>query len=78
MAIVKPFYHHVQHVTGIMAPAPEELRYPYHDNDQCSVGQEVKASDNWQYYSDEPDTQRDRCFICDLLAAKEAKEAGLE
>ena len=68
MASVNPFYCHKQVVTGLMAPAPGELRYPYHDNDDCPVGQEVKAGDDWQYYRDEPDTRRARCFICNLLA----------
>ena len=71
MALTKPFYHHVAHVTGLMASAPEEVRYPYHDNDQCPTGLEVKASDQWQYYSDEPDTQRDLCPTCARLDAQE-------
>lgn len=64
MALVKPFYHHVHGATGLMARAPEEIRYPYHDNDQCPVGQRVKASDDWQYYRDEPETRRPRCPVC--------------
>ncbi|WP_375418099.1 hypothetical protein [uncultured Hymenobacter sp.] len=72
MAIVKPFYHHTQTVTGIMAAAPEPERYPYHDDDQCPVGQQVKASDEWQYYRDEPGRERDYCPMCAELAAPTA------
>ena len=69
MATVKAFYHHTQTVTGIMAPAPEPERYPYHDDDQCPVGQRVKASDEWQYYRDEPGRERAHCPICAGLSA---------
>ena len=75
MAVVKPFYHHVAHVTGLMAPAPEEVRYPYHDNDQCPTGQAVKASDDWQYYRDEPETRRAHCPECAELTAQEPEPA---
>lgn len=64
MAHTEPFFHHVAHVTGLMAPAPEPERYPYHDNDQCPIGQEVKSSGEWQYYQAAPDEERARCPIC--------------
>ena len=71
MALTEPFFRHTQTVTGIMAPAPEPERYPYHDNDQCPIGLKVKASDKWQYYSGEPDSQRDLCPVCAQLDAEE-------
>ncbi len=64
MAHTKPFFHHVAHVTGLMAPAPEPERYPYHDNDQCPEGQTVKSSGEWQYYQAVPGEERVRCPIC--------------
>ncbi|MBW3127156.1 hypothetical protein [Hymenobacter profundi] len=41
MAHTQPFFHHTAHPTGIMAPAPEPERYPFHDNDECPVGQQL-------------------------------------
>ena len=60
-----PFFRHVQHVTGIMAPAPEPVRYPFHDDDACEIGQQLKSSGEWQYY--EPtrrEETRPRCPSC--------------
>lgn len=57
-----------------MAPAPEPKRYPYHDQDDCPVGQKVKASGHWQYY--EPSTieeTRVRCSRCVALAPGHAQ-----
>ncbi len=64
MAETKPFFHHVAHVTGLMAPAPEPERYPYHNNDQCPIGQAVKHSGEWQYYEANPGEERARCPVC--------------
>lgn len=75
MALIKPFYHHAPAGTGSLSPSAAAARYPYHDNDQCPVGQTLKESDQWQYYPDEPDTPRERCFICDLLAAQKPAAA---
>ena len=63
-----PFFRHTQHVTGLMAPAPEPERYPFHDNSACPEGQEIKRSGEWQYY--EPATieeTRRRCTVCIAL-----------
>jgi len=64
MAYTEPFFHHVAHVTGFMAPAPEPERYPYHDNDQCPEGQAVKTSGEWQYYEGHPGEERPECPSC--------------
>lgn len=71
MARTPPFFRHTQHVTGIMAPAPEPKRPPYHDDDACPIGLELKSSGEWQYY--EPSTveeTRVRCASCAGLARK--------
>ncbi len=69
MAQVSPFFHHVAHVTGLMAPAPEPERYPFHDNDACPIGQEVKASGDWQYYDPHNrEETRSRCATCVALS----------
>ncbi|GAC1377661.1 MAG: hypothetical protein NVSMB30_25010 [Hymenobacter sp.] len=48
-----------------MAPAPEPVRFPYHDRDECPIGQEVKAEGQWQYYVPAgPDETRARCPVC--------------
>lgn len=62
MAHVLPFYQHVSPVSGRTAALAGQP-YPYQD-DQCAVGQQVKASDEWQYYRDEPANQRAHCAIC--------------
>ena len=62
MPQTRPFFCHVQHVTGLMAPAPE--RYPYHDDDQCPTGQQVKESGDWQYYLARPGEERAQCAHC--------------
>ena len=69
MAHVTPFYQHISpgsRLGDLASPS-----YPYHDDDQCAVGQEVKASDQWQYYRDEPADQRAHCTICAALASSE-------
>lgn len=77
MALTKPFYRHTQTVTGLMAPAPEPERYPYHDNDECPVGQAIKESDDWQYYRDEPGSERTQCRLCaELLTRKSPQLAA--
>jgi hypothetical protein len=54
-----------------MAPAPEPERYPFHDNDQCPEGQEIKKSGEWQYYEPHQITEtRPRCPICIALNRK--------
>ncbi|GAB3825909.1 hypothetical protein [Hymenobacter jeollabukensis] len=73
MAFTPPFFRHTPHMTGAKAPAPEPERYPFHDNDACPVGQEVKRSGEWQYY--EPRTveeTRVRCPQCAALSRREA------
>ncbi|MBH8558950.1 hypothetical protein [Hymenobacter negativus] len=77
MAQVPPFFRHVAHATGLMALAPEPVRYPFHDNDACPIGQEVKASANWQYY--EPQSReetRPRCVSCAALSRHERLPGG--
>ncbi|MDB5267502.1 MAG: hypothetical protein JWP58_542 [Hymenobacter sp.] len=72
MAQVPPFFRHVAHVTGLMAPAPEPERYPFHDNDACLIGQEVKTSGNWHYYEPRSrDETRPRCATCAALSRRE-------
>ncbi|MCI1189916.1 hypothetical protein MON38_21035 [Hymenobacter sp. DH14] len=70
MARTQPFFRHVAHVTGLMAPAPEPERYAYHDNDACPVGLEIKASGEWQYYEPKlKEETRPRCPQCRALDA---------
>lgn len=60
-----PFVRQHQPVAGVLSLAAAPERYPFHDNDECPVGQEVKRSEEWQYY--EPttiDETRPRCTIC--------------
>ncbi|MCB2410704.1 hypothetical protein [Hymenobacter lucidus] len=65
MAHTPPFFQHTAHVTGLMAPAPVLERYPFHDNDECPIGQEVKTSGQWQYYEPTLITEtRPRCPTC--------------
>jgi len=68
MARTKPFFQHTQHVTGIMARAPEPTRYPYHDHSECPIGGRVKKSGDWQYYLGRPGEERDQCTRCAELA----------
>lgn len=69
MSYTKSFFQHIQHVTGIMARAPEPTRYPYHDWRECPVGRKVKKSGDWQYYLGRPGEERARCSQCAELAA---------
>lgn len=64
MARTKAFFRHVQHVTGLMARAPEPERYPYHDQTTCPSGRRVKRSGDWQYYLAHPGEERPRCAHC--------------
>ena len=69
MAETLPFFRHVPHLTGIMAPAPVEVRYPFHDDNLCEIGQQLKSSGEWQYY--EPtrrEETRVRCLRCQELS----------
>ena len=76
MALTPPFFHHTAHATGIMSPAPEPERYPYHDNDQCPVGLEVKASGEWQYYEPKGEEEtRTHCLSCAELNQAGARPA---
>lgn len=75
MARTKPFFRHIQHVTGIMARAPESQRYPYHDWLECPIGRSVKKSGNWQYYLGRPGEERAHCPCCAKLALKAAVAA---
>ncbi len=74
MARTKPFFRHVQHVTGIMARAPEAERYPYHDRTECLIGQRVKKSGDWQYYLARPGEARERCARCAALGGQRAEK----
>lgn len=68
MAKTRPFFRHVQHVTDLRAPTPGTVRFPYHDNDECPVGQQAKTDGEWQYY--EPtrmEETRTRCPQCMAL-----------
>jgi hypothetical protein len=41
------------------------VRYPYHDDSDCPVGQEVQRSGQWQYYEPRQIAHtRPRCPIC--------------
>lgn len=79
MALTQPFFRHVAHPTGILSPAPEPERYPFHDNDECPVGNDVKASGEWQYYAPQKKEEtRPRCLTCVGLnhpAARPARAA---
>lgn len=76
MARTQPFFYHLPHVTGIMAPAPVPERYPYHDQNDCPPGQKVKTSGNWQYYAPATKTEtRVRCAHCAALEAGPAQPA---
>ena len=78
MALTHPFFRHTAHATGIMSPAPEPVRYPYHDNDQCPVGLEVKASREWQYYEPKGEEEtRPRCPTCAELNQPAAGQSAL-
>lgn len=69
VAAVIPFFRHEPHVTGAFTLPPVPERYPFHDNDDCPVGQEIKRGDDWQYY--EPRTveeTRVRCVRCAALS----------
>ena len=69
MARTPPFFRHTQHVTGLLAPAPEPVRYPFHDRGECPIGQEIKASGDWQYYEPTQVSEtRARCVTCAHLA----------
>lgn len=62
---VLPFYClPLPSTTGATAAA-KPVRYPYHDDSDCPVGQEVQRSGHWQYYEPRQiaDT-RPRCAIC--------------
>lgn len=61
-----------------MSPAPEPERYPYHDNDACPVGLDVKASGEWQYYEPKQEEEtRPRCFTCAELNEADARPAQI-
>lgn len=73
MAKTPPFFRHVAHATGLMAPSPVTERYPYHDNDACLLGQEIKASGQWQYYAPVQDEEiRECCLACLNLNRRQA------
>lgn len=56
-----------------MAPAPEPERYPFHDNDECPEGLDVKAHGEWQYYAPSQVAEtRARCPLCTRLGAGKA------
>jgi hypothetical protein len=45
--------------------SPVSARYPYHDDDECCLGQEVKRSGQWQNYEPRQVAEtRVRCPIC--------------
>jgi hypothetical protein len=69
MPQTRPFFRHVHHATGIMARAPEPERYPYHFRTECTVGQKVKKSGDWQYYLARLGEERAQCPICAKLHA---------
>ncbi|MBD2769418.1 hypothetical protein IC235_16130 [Hymenobacter sp. BT664] len=65
---IPPFFQHTQHVTGIKSKAPEPERYPFHDNDECPIGQEIKQSGDWKYYEPHSIAEtRARCAVCITL-----------
>ena len=70
-----PFFYHVNHVTGIMARAPEPERYPYHDRTECAIGQRVKEGGDWQYYLARPGEERTQCTHCAKLHSARAAES---
>jgi len=67
MARTHPFFRHVTPATGLAAPVPTPERYPYHDNDQCPEGQQIKKSGEWQYYAGHLGEERERCAQCAAL-----------
>ena len=67
MANTPPFFRHIGSTTGVPSPVPE--RYPYHDNDECPIGLEIKASGEWQYYAPQQVAEtRVRCQQCAALS----------
>ena len=74
MAKTPPFFRHVAHVTGLLSPAPALERFPYHDEEACSVGQAIKASGEWQYYDPAQEEEtRDRCAECAALSSSNSE-----
>lgn len=64
----RPFFRHIPHATGLVSRAPEPERYPYHDNDVCTLGEQVKRSGHWQYYRPaQPEEARTHCPVCSTL-----------
>lgn len=64
--ILLPFFRLYSPATDPAAARP--VRYPYHDQEACPVGQEVKRSGQWAYY--EPTQIADtrvRCPVCIAL-----------
>ena len=65
MAFVARFFHLSPPVVGATPPA----RVPFHDNDACAVGQEIKASGEWRLYEPTRIAEtRARCPHCTELA----------
>ena len=63
---IPPFFRHVASTTGVPSSVPG---YPYHDNDECPIGLETKASGEWQYYAPQQVAEtRVRCQKCAALS----------
>ena len=63
-----PFFQPSQPGTSPAGPAPKPKRYPFHDNEECPVGQEVRQRGQWQYYGPRSTAEtRPRCLTCIAL-----------
>lgn len=65
---ILPFFQTSQPSTSLIGPALKPERYPFHDNDECLVGQEVKQRGQWQHYEPRSIAEtRPRCPLCIAL-----------
>ena len=60
-----PFFRLFPTDSEVLALASKPVRYPYHDDSDCPVGQEVQRGGQWQYYEPKRIAEtRARCPIC--------------
>ena len=69
MAFVARFFQLSPPVAGATPLPLPSAHAPFHDNDACAVGQEIKASGEWQLYEPTRIAEtRARCPRCTELA----------
>ena len=78
MAKIPPFFRRAQHLAGLQPPVlPDPVRYPYHDNDECHIGQAVKQEGEWQCYEPQRvEETRVRCPHCAELDPDRSRRPG--